>query len=229
MFKKPELLNKEAHKNAKISPLKNYKHARNVHLMIVTKDETAEAAKNYPIFFLKDSEGTLPFAVLGLKEKENLFVNSRSGEWAKEYYVPALIRCYPFALNKNEDNYSMVVDEGFDGYEGKEGERIMGDDSELSAFGKGALDFVEAVYRDLEGTKFLTKVLDELDLFKSIDANIESNGQKFSLAGLIQIDTDKVNALSDENLLKLAKTGALNLVYAHLASLSNFKNLASRV
>lgn len=229
MFKKAELLNKETHKNSKIAALKNYKHARNAHMMVVTKDEAFEAAKNYPIFFVQDNEGVTPFAILGLKDKENLFVNSRSGEWAKEYYIPALIRCYPFALSKNEDTYTMVIDAAYEGLDTKDGERMIGDDSELTPYGKNVLEFVEKVYTDLETTKAVTKPLLELDLFKSIDATIESNGQKYALSGLLQIDGEKLNALSDEDLLKITKSGALNLVYAHLASLSNFRNLASRV
>lgn len=226
MFKKARLLNKEVDKEMTISPMKHYKHTRGINYVPISMLEVSESAKYYPVFFLEEQDSSLiPFVILGLKEGENAFVNN-SGEWRKGRYIPALFRAYPFVLSQTENNYSIAFDEAYEGLNQKDGTRVFGDDGELSEFGKGIVKYLEEVYSNLEGTKALTKLLKELDLFKKIDATVEKNGEKFVLAGLLQIDTEKLNSLSDENLLKLAKTGGLNLIYGHLSSLTNFKNLA---
>jgi hypothetical protein len=226
MFKKARLLNKESDKNLTISPLKNYKHARGISYMPVSINEVAESSKNYPIFFLKEKDDSLvPFVVLGLKEGENTFVNN-SGEWRKGRYIPALFRAYPFVLSENEGNFSIAFDDAYEGINQKDGSRIFKDDGALTEFGDSVVKFLEGLYSNLEGTKGVTKIIKELDILKTIDATVEKNGEKFVLSGLLQVDTEKLNALSDENLLKLVKSGGLNLIYAHLTSLTNFSNLA---
>jgi len=225
MFKKPTLLNKDEHKNLKIAPMTHYKHARGLNYVPIAMNEVSEACKHYPVFFLKESDGTvLPFIVLGLKEGENKIVN-KSGEWRKGRYIPALCRAYPFILSKNDDNFSVAFDAEYDGLNAKDGERLMTDAGEMSEFGQKVVKFLEELYSNLEGTKNLAKVLDEMELLKQVDATIEQNGEKFVLAGLLQVDSEKLNKLNDEQILKLAKTGALNLSYAHLMSLTNFQNL----
>lgn len=228
MFKKAKLLNKIEDKDITISPLKSYKHARNITFMGISRQECAEASKTLPIFFSKDADGVIPIVILGVKENENLFVN-KSGEWSKSTYIPALIRSYPFVLSKQNDTFSLAYDEEYEGLNKKDGQKILDENGDLNDYGKSILEFVQNVYADLEFTKSITKLLSENDLFKNVDANIEKDGKKYVLTGLMQVDTDKLNTLSDDKLLELVKSGALNLVYSHLTSLSNFKNLADRI
>ncbi|NWF65840.1 MAG: SapC family protein [Campylobacterales bacterium] len=221
-------MNKVEDKDITISPLKNYKHARNLTFMAVSRQELAEASKTLPLFFAKDGDGVTPIVILGVKDNENLFVN-KSGEWEKNIYIPALIRSYPFVLSKQVDVYSLAYDVEYEGLNKKDGQKILDENGELNEYGKNVMNFVQNVYTDLEFTKNITKLLSDNELFKDINANIEKDGKKFVLSGLMQIDTDKLNTLSDDKLLILVKSGALNLVYSHLASLSNFKNLAENI
>ena len=229
MFKKARLLNKEKDKELKISPLANYKHARNVHTIPIGMNEVGEASKHYPIFFLRDSEGIVPFVLLGLKEGENKFVNN-AGEWRKNRYIPALIRAYPFILSKsgnNENiNLSVAIDDEYEGINKKDGNRVFDDEGKPTEFGNQIIKYLQDLYGMLESTKKSAKLLDEAVLLQQIDATIEQkeNKEKFVLQGLLQVDAEKLNQLSDEMLLKLAKTGVLNLIYAHLNSRSNFQN-----
>lgn len=226
MFKKARLLNKESDKELKISPLTNYKHARALHSVPVGMNEVGEASKHYPIFFLKDSDGIIPFAVLGLKEGENKFVNN-AGEWRKNRYIPALIRAYPFILSKTNAenaNLSVALDEDYEGINKKDGNRVFDDEGNPTEFGNQIINYLQELYSMLESTKKISKLLEEAELLQQIDATIEQNGEKFVLQGLLQIDAEKLNKLSDEMILKLAKSGVLNLIYAHLNARSNFQN-----
>lgn len=230
MFKNARLLSKDRDRDLKIAPASNYKFARNINSMPLALNEVGEAQKHYPIFFLKDRDGVIPFAVLGLKEGENSFVNNQ-GEWRKRRYVPSLIRAYPFVLSKTkneesqEDVLSIAIDESFEGLNSKDGQRVFDDEGNPNEFGKKIIDFLQKSYSSLESAKQVGKILDEMELLKKVDATVESNGEKFVLQGVLQVDSEKLNKLSDENLLRLAKTGSFNLIYSHLNSLSNFQNL----
>jgi hypothetical protein len=226
MFKKARLLNKESDRELKISTLTNYKHSRLLHSIPIAINEVGEASKHYPIFFVKDAEGVVPFAILGLKEGENKFVNN-TGEWRKGRYIPALIRAYPFILSKSSadnTNLNVVIDDDYEGINKKDGARIFDDEGNPNEFGNQIVKYLQDLYSMLETTKKIANQLEESELLQQVDATIEQSGQKFVLSGLLQIDAEKLNKLSDEAILKLAKSGALNLVYAHLNSKTNFQN-----
>jgi hypothetical protein len=230
MFKKPKFLNKEEDKGLKLEALKNYKHTRRLNFCSIAREEVVEASKDYPIFFIKEGEDIVPIAILGLKENENLFVN-KQGEWVKEKYIPALARCYPFAISKNQlESKEVVVTVVYDSeYEGinNSGEAVFDSDSELTEYGKSIMDFIQRLFGDFEATKEVLKPL--TPILKNVDANVDVNGHKFVLQGLYQIDTEKLNTLDDETLLAMLKSGIFSLVYAHLASMSNFGKLANRI
>lgn len=230
MFKKPQLLNKEKDKEIKISELKDFKHAKKAHFMPLAKDEVNEACKHYPVFFVNEAEEqAIPIALLGIQENINLFVN-KPGEWEAGRYIPALIRSYPFSLSKQgDDNYSLVFDAEYEGLDQKEGKRLLEDNGEPTEYGNQVVGFVQRVYADLDRTRALTKIIKDLDIFKQVNATIEKEEQKYQINGLLQVDVEKLNKLSDEQLLNLTKTGAMNLIYSHLISLTNFDNLGRKL
>jgi len=229
MYKKPTLLNKEQ-TDLTISELTNYKHARNLHAIAISAEESGEAAKYYPIFFIKGTEGISPIALLGIKENENMFV-TKQGKWSTEKYIPSIVRTYPFVLSKveNSDQYSIAYDAEYEGLNKAGGNVMFSADKELTEYGQNVVKFVENTYRALEITKPAMNLMDEMGLFKSIDATIEKDGQKYVVNGLMQVDTEKLDKLGDEDVLKLAKSGALRVVYTHLDSLSNINKLASKL
>jgi len=229
MYKKPTLLNKED-STLTISELTNYKHARNLHAIAISAEESGEAAKHYPVFFIKGAEGVSPIALLGIKENENMFV-TKQGKWAAEKYIPSIIRTYPFVLSKveNSDQFSVAYDAEYEGLNKADGQAMFKEDKELTEYGENVVKFVENVYKGLEITKPAMNIMDGMELFKPVDATIEKDGQKYVVNGLMQVDTEKLNTLGDEDVLKLAKSGALRVVYTHLDSLSNFNKLANKL
>lgn len=229
MFKNPQLLNKEKDKAIKISELKDYKHAKKAHFMPISKEESNEACKHYPLFFVKENDGGYtPIALLGVKENTNLFVN-KPGDWESGRYIPALIRCYPFSASRNEDRFVIVYDKEYEGVDQKDGRAMFDENGETNEYGQRIIEFVQRVYSDLDLTKNLTKMIQEMDLLKEVNASLEKEGQKYQINGLSQVDVKKLNDLKDEQLLQLTKSGALNLIYAHLMSLTNFENLSRHI
>ena len=233
MFKKPTLLNKKDI-GITFAPLKNFKHSRNLGAVALNHREIAETSKHYPIFFVKDGDGFSPIALLGINSSENLFVN-KGGEWVKGKYIPTLIRLYPFVFTKtdkekeNENSVSIAYDKEFEGVNSG-GERFFKDDSSLTEFGSKVMKFSEETFTALNQTKQMLTILKELGLLSQIDITLGKDDEKqHKINGIFQVDVKKLNSLSDENLLKITKSGILHLIYNHLDSATNFDNLVSRL
>ena len=88
------------------------------------------------------------------------------------------------------------------------------------------MKFAEETFVSLQQTQQLLQIADELELFSPVDITVGKEEEKqYQISGLFQIQGEKLNKLSDEELLKLTKTGTLHLIYNHLDSSSNFENL----
>lgn len=232
MFKKPTFLTK-ADIGIKFASLKNYKHARNLGAVALNHREMFEASKHYPIFFVKDGDGFTPVALLGINNDTNLFVN-KSGDWIKGRYIPTLIRLYPFVFSKNnkedDNSVSIAYDKEFEGLNSGSGEKFFNEDTSLTEFGTKVMKFSEETFSALNQTKQMIKILVDLELIDSVEITLGKDGEKQNkISGLFQINTNKLNDLSDENLLKITKSGILHLIYNHLDSSNNFENLTNKL
>ncbi len=233
MFKDAKPLNKEQDKEMKISPVMNFKFAKQTHFMPLSVDEIKEACKHYPILFLKETKegkdvAALPVCLLGIKEKENLFVN-KPGDWDSGRYIPLAIRAYPFSVMQTGEVFSLVFDYGYEGIDEKNGKRFIDDKGELNEFGGNIIDFVKKTYQGLDMAKNTAKIIMDEKLLKPVDIGLEKEGQKYRISGLFQVDIEALNALKDDKLLLIAKSGALNMIYGHLISLSNFDNVLKKI
>jgi len=224
IFKSARLLNRDSDKNLKISPLQNYKFTAETNLISISVNEISEASKHYPIMFIKNSEGIIPVALLSLMENSNKSIDA-DGNWIKPRYIPALFRAYPFALSKNGENFSIAIDDKYEGINQDDGKNFFNEDGSNSELGEQVSNFLQETYKALETTKTITKTMDEMKLFSDSKIELEQNGKKFVLEGLLRIDSNVLNQLDDDNLLKLVKLGAFNTIYAHLNSLSNMGNI----
>jgi hypothetical protein len=236
MFKKPVPLSKNDIELT-LSPLKNYKHAMELNAVALNYQEMIHASKFYPIFFSKDGEDYIPFALLGFEENSNLFIDKKSSQWVKDHYVPLVVRLYPFSLAKIKNNeaetISVVYDKDCDGFDVKkhtDGFKILDSNGDTSERGKNIISALEENLKAMNYTKDLLKMISEMGLLRSVNVDIgEKENKKFEIQNLIQVDSEKLNQLKDEDLLKLTKSSALHLIYNHLDSYSNFTNLLNRV
>lgn len=230
MFKSIKILDKKIHKDIKVSPIKDFKPAAGMHFVHISRDEAMEACKHYPLFFAKDdkTQSVALIALLGIKEKQNVFVDSE-GKWEEGRFIPLAIRSYPFFITKMEDRYPIVFDEAYEGINQEDGQKVFGDDGELNEYGKKILEFIEKAFFSIENTAPVLKQIDDLDLFKEVGANLEKNGEKYNIRGIWQIDPKKVDTLPDDKIIALAKTGALALIHVHLLALTNIQNVLAKV
>lgn len=230
-YEKPAALNKVTHRNYRIKPVgDNFKFARSTNSVILAGVEFTEAAKEYPICFARAGETVVPVAVLGLRNEENLFVDSETGKWDARY-VPAFVRRYPFVLAEGgEQGQRMVcIDEGYAGFNEKEGDALFEGD-EPTPLLKQAIDFLEEYQRQYLRTERFVQRLQENDLLMEMNAKVDMNdGQQFSLTGLLAVDEKKLLQLGDDKALELFRSGELAWLYCHLMSLGNMARMVDRV
>jgi SapC protein len=191
--------------------------------------ELPRAGLDYPVAFIREKSGEyLPVALLGLRERENLFVDA-AGAWLPHTYQPAYVRRHPFCLAQVaaqpgvEARQVICVQEDQLAHGG---EPLFDSKGEPTAAWTPLQQLIEAMEAGLRQTRELSLRLDGLGLFTPFDAVAQApGGAQFRLNGLYRVDEPKLNALEAERLRPLRERGELRVVYAHLLSLERFATL----
>lgn len=232
-YDKPVPVQSDKHSKLKIKASEGkFDFAAKTNSVILSGVEFVEASKEYPIVFTRVGEGSspIPLALLGLRNDENLFVG-KDGAWDARY-VPAFVRRYPFVLSQTPDNenFMVCIDESFPGLNKKEGTALFDEKGEQSELLKNAVTFLQEYQAHIQRTEQFTKNLEELDLLVELTARATGpDKSQYSLTGLLAVDEKKLRDLSDEQVLKLFKSGEMGWIYSHLVSISNLNALAGRL
>ena len=232
-YKKVVPLNKEVHGDLYIEGIEGYAHTKETNSIYIAAIEFLQVSREYPIVFAKTAEGSVfPVALLGLEQNKNLFVDDK-GDWTADY-VPAYVRRYPFILatsDDNKDNFAVCVDESYPGFNtAKEGKALFDDKGEQSDILDQAVDFLKDYQSHVQLTTLFCESLSKLDILEPMQANIErASGEKTSLGGFMGVNREKLKAIKPAKLAELLKTDQLELIFAHLASLSNLNALMKRI
>lgn len=187
--------------------------------------ELANAASAFPIAFIKQGEGFVPAAVLGLEPNRNLFV-AEDGRWLGGY-VPAALRGYPFTLGRTEDGQQVLCIDELSGLVtgGPEGERFFEDDGTLSESLRRVLDFLTKVEQNRAATTASCAALQAKDLSEPWPITLKTDQGERKIEGLFRVNEAALNALDDEAFLSVRKSGALPLAYAQLLSMQQLRVL----
>jgi hypothetical protein len=229
-YEKPVLLNREKHRSRRIRPSSGFGFARNANSLYLAGVEFNEACKEYAIVFTRLAGGKVaPVVVLGLRTRENLFIDAQE-RWTATY-VPAFVRRYPFVLAELPgQQMGVCIDEAFAGLNDTEGEALFDAKGANTQFLQNALDFLQRYQAEYLRTEAFCRKLEEAGLLTEMSARADLvDGRSFTVAGLMIIDEKKLAALSDAAALALFRTGELHLVSMHLLSLSNLQKLVERM
>lgn len=231
-YKKVVPLNKEVHGELYIEGIEGYAHTKKTNSVYIAAIEFLQISREYPIVFAQDGNDKLfPVALLGLEKNQNLFVDNK-GAWIANY-IPAYVRRYPFILataDDNKDNFTVCIDESFPGFNtAKEGNALFDDKGEQSDILNQAVDFLQDYQTHVNLTALFCENLSKLDILEPMQANIErATGEKTTLGGFMGVNRDKLKALKPAKLAELLKSDQMELIFAHLASLSNLNSLIRR-
>ena len=228
-YNKPVAVNRDEHRTAKIGPVSDFSFASKTNSVALTGVEFTEACKEYPIVFAQVGERKVPVALLGLRDDENLYVDSE-GKW-DDCYIPAFVRRYPFVLAESEgDQFVVCIDESSKAFNAKDGQPLFDDGGVNTPFLDGALNFLNAYQAQMKRTEGFVKQLEDLGMFTEMSAKTElADGRKFLFNGLYVIDEQKLLTLKEKKAAELIKSGEAGWIYAHLISLSNMSRLVDRI
>jgi hypothetical protein len=229
-YEKPVLLDRDKHRTRRVLPSTSFAFARKANSLYLAAVEFAEAFKEYPIVFTRGGNGKIvPVAMLGLRSRENLFVDDNE-RWTAAY-VPAFVRRYPFVLAELAgEQMGVCIDEAFSGLNDKEGEALFDAQGNNTVFLQNALDFLNRYQQEYNRTEAFCHHLEKANLFVEMNAKADLvDGRSFMVGGLLVVDEARLMALPDATVLSLFRAGEMHLVSMHLASLSNMRKLVDRM
>jgi hypothetical protein len=227
-YRKLVALNTKEHANLRLSPIPSgYSFARETMLLPLAASEIVEAAREMVVVFVASANGQMaPSALLGLRERENLFV-SQEGKWAARY-VPAFVRRYPFllAMDPGSKQWSVCIDEQAESLNVDDGTLLIASDGTPTDLLTDTLEFLNGCQAEFAQAAALAEELKAMGLLKDLTAEFRlSDGRMISLTGFSVIDEEKLKALDEAKVLALFQRGVLGLIYAHLQSLGNLARL----
>ena len=221
-------LNDQTHAQLKVRPATSFAYAAKTNSVPLLASEFFEAAREYPIVFARGEAGPVPAALLGLRDAENLYVDS-DGKWDARY-VPAFVRRYPFVPGKGAQGELLVcIDEASPCFDSKEGEALFAAGKPTAQL-EHAIKFLTEFHQGAAMTEQLGRRLDELGLLRQADSLAQLNdGTQVRLNGLNVVDETKLRALDRDAVQELFGNNALAAIYAHLMSLGNLGSLVDRL
>jgi SapC protein len=222
------VLTAESHGTIRLMPQRGYSFASETNAVPLGADEFFVAQAHYPIVFTAAGEPT-PVAVLGLRDKENLFVEA-DGSWRRGSYIPAFIRRYPFTLVTIEGRTerALAIDEDCGLLSATDGEPLFADNGP-SPGAQRALNFCAAFQQQLNNVRQFTQALEKAELLVVNRAEWrrgnEAAAQTFG--GFRIVDETRFHNLSSDMVLDWHQRRWLPLVYAHLMSMQRWRFLAA--
>ncbi|MCX7514055.1 SapC family protein [Frateuria sp. STR12] len=233
-YERPVPLNRTQHKDLRLKSMSGVKFAAVAHSVPLTGAEFPMAARDVPILFAgQNIEDAGPMALLGLRQNENLLVDE-NGHWAQGVYVPAFVRRYPFILAEKPagtegDDFTVFLDEAYEGFSQDEGERLFKDDGSDSEMLANAVGFLGEFQQHVARTHWFMDQLRKHDLLEPRNVRLEKDGNAINLNGLFVVNEEKLRKLDEKTTHEFLKEGVLGWIYAHLLSLPNIDRLAQRL
>jgi hypothetical protein len=231
-YQAAEPLNVSQHGKMNVRPVLKMSQIAKTHAVPVTVDEFGLAQRFFPIVF-SIGEAPIPIALMGLNEGVNVFLDQDGRPLDTDVYIPAYIRRYPFMLARlqpDSDELSLCFDPAADAVgDFSEGEPLFNGESPSEAT-TAILQFCEQFEAAGQRTAAFMEDLKKSDLLMDGEVAIQPEGfeQPFVYRGFRMVDEEKLRELRGDELRKMNQNGMLPLVYAHLFSLSQMRDVFAR-
>lgn len=234
-YMKPEALNPIRHGSLGLTARADFGFARTAHSIPVVATEMPGAMRSYPIVFIGPAKA--PVIITGLRQNENLFVDA-DGRWTEPHYIAAYVRRYPFILadeSATSGRLTLCVDRASDRVVDELAAPFRDDGGKLAPFFNGtepteatkqALAFCSQFQNDFNATRAMVEKIGAHGLFAPRQSEVTlEGGEVLNLTDFQVIEEQALNKLGDEAFLDLRKSGALALIYCHLASSNSWSSL----
>lgn len=232
LYNQLEPISSQVHGTQKVRGMDALPALSTTHAVPVTVDEFALAQRHYPIIFSVGEE-SVPLALMGLNEGVNTYVDAQGRPLEQNVYMPAYLRRYPFLLarlRQDSDELSLCYDptSGAVG-DHADGQALFNGDQPSEAT-KAVLQFCEQFEEAGQRTGLFMQELKRLGLLMDGEVAIQPEGatQPFVYRGFQMVDEEKLRELRGDELRKINQNGLLPLIYAHLFSLGQVREVFAR-
>ena len=214
-----EVLNYEDHRRLRL----RLQHENGPHFVQIIISEFAAAAASWPILLTKDSEtgAFFPGIVCGLKAGECMLtdVSDQGG------YQP---------LNALRDGFyisgeRIIIDRANHRVSESEGEPLFDSSKQPTANLQQIQHVLGLLHAGADPTNKFVGALAALKLIEPIDISLRfDDGEKLNLQGLYTVSLDALRELDDAAVVRLFRSGDLQLAFAMIGSLKQIEILAYR-
>lgn len=222
------VLNPVDHKDIKIVTQRSELYGDCVIATLAFPFEFRNVQSDYPILFQKDSNTGkfFPVALLGLKAKENLFLNEEGWDAS---YIPASILRQPFMVGFQGEKPIVTIDMDSPRVNKIKGEALFDEMGEGTDFLKKVTAMLNELHGAYQDTEVFIEQLLELELLESLALKLMlADGVEHELTGFYTINEDKLRELSADALGKLHNQNFLQPLFMAVASLSRLANLVDK-
>ena len=212
------------HDGTRLKYSDDFNHVPRCNALPITLNEIADASRCYPIVF-STGPGPIPLALVGLQEGVNAFLN-KEGYFCDEAYVPAYVRRYPFLLVANgahSEEFALAFDPTCTLINRQEGEPLF-ENGCASTTTESILNFCKQFEWDTSGPGHFGP-LARYDLLVDSEMLVDLDGDRWTFGGFRMISERKLKSLSADVIAGMSRIGFLPMLYQHLQSLNNFKQL----
>lgn len=227
MFRTPEPLNSERHRRLRLSTVPNYRFAAEQMVTPIVSGEAWQIAREYIMVFQMQPQ-SLPLALLGTQPQVNTYVGTERAWWGR--YVPAHLRRYPFIAaahpeSGDELRYTVMVDTSAPQLSEDEGKPLFNDDGTPSPLLVEIQQVLANLQRDMQITQTLVGQIEDSGLLIEQALTIKLiDSEPVGIQGFRVIDQQALRNSAPDTLSALARSGALDLIYAHICSLTNARD-----
>ena len=170
-----------------------------------------------------------PVAILGLRDRENLFINAR-GEWQSDTYIPAYIRRYPFIFSETpgDDQLMLCIDNDSSVINEQAEQKFFEANGTPSPLAQNALEFCKSYHAAAQQTAEFSQALGKSGLLVTRQAELNvADGQRIQFSGFRVVDEQKLGDWPDAEFLEWRRRGWLPFLYAHLFSGAQWSRLSN--
>lgn len=231
IYEKAVPVTNQRHREWSIKKGTDYTFAKQVNAVPLMAVEFGAAASEYAIVFTGSGEAIMPAVILGMRDRQNVYV-AEDGSWRAKY-LPAFVRRYPFVFSSSDEGkrFTLCLDEAFSGCNQTGlGERLFDAEGSRTQYLEGVLNFLQQYQGQFQLTQAFCKKLHALDLLEPMQAQLTvPAGERLTLTGFMAVTRERLKKLSGEQLAELVQRNELELLYLHLHSLRNVTAMAERL